>query len=519
MKTLLLVLLALSLAVNTSHALNQMTLVGQYEGEDPDDCFGGAMTMGDFDDDGYDEFIIGAGGWNGYMGKNYFYDWNGDWPTAPAWTFQGSAAHSEYDYDDQNVGDINGDGLDDFALTEWIWQGARGVHFFYGGADFDSLPDWSMWSGDAPGLFGHLIDSCGDVNGDGGMDFIFRVDWGGINWDTRIYFGGQALDTIPDWIYPSTYIFPSGLGDVNGDGYADILITGMNDEPPKLFFGGSPMDTIPDLIFPGITFMEGSGVGDINGDDYNDFCISIWFPDSADGYNELFFGGSDLDNIPEVILQNRFGEPSGALFSLSCGDFNGDGYNDIVSATGDQVFGVVVYIYLGSPSFNPVPDALVTDWSTFQGFGEAVASGDVNGDSCDELLVGAPQWPYYYDNGIAYLYTGPEEWIDYGAIVEPEELVKYSGAFKLEQNFPNPFNSATSIHFELGKASAVNLRIYDIAGDRIKNLIVNQNMLPGGYNVSWTGKNEYDQPVASGVYLLELRVDSYHQITKMIVLR
>jgi hypothetical protein len=44
-------------------------------------------------------------------------------------------------------------------------------------------------------------------------------------------------------------------------------------------------------------------------------------------------------------------------------------------------------------------------------------------------------------------------------------------------------------------------------------------MIPGGYNVSWGGINEYDQPVASGIYLLKLQVDEFKEIRKMVLLR
>ena len=55
-----------------------MTLVATYDGEAPENDFGHATTFGDFDNDGYEEFIIGALGWNNYLGKNYYYDWNGN---------------------------------------------------------------------------------------------------------------------------------------------------------------------------------------------------------------------------------------------------------------------------------------------------------------------------------------------------------------------------------------------------------------------------------------------------------
>jgi hypothetical protein len=147
-----------------------------------------------------------------------------------------------------------------------------------------------------------------------------------------------------------------------------------------------------------------------------------------------------------------------------------------------------------------------------------MATGDVNGDGRDELLISAISGVYSFI-GRAYLFEGPETWTDLGAGVHTEELVRYPGWFKLDQNYPNPFNSSTSIHLEIGKPSNVNLKIYDIRGSEIKQLMVNKQMLPGGYNVSWNGKNQHNQEVSSGIYLLELQVDQYRQMKKMVLIR
>jgi len=525
MKPITLIFLSLTLMASWAGAqFNPMTLVGEYYGEFTENLlFGQSTTAGDFDNDGQEEFIIGAPGWNNHMGKSYLYDWNGDWPTTPIWTPHGTIEGRMYDLCDQNVGDINGDGIVDFSLQEVAFgpaQEAR-LDLYFGSTGLDTFPDWEMWSGDSVCAFGNWLDSCGDVNGDGGNDFIMEVEESNY-WTcfTRIYHGGDQLDTIPDWEYPiGSYAPCCGLGDVNGDGFADVMILDANEGPPKLFLGGNPMDTIPDLIFYDWALEGvGGGVGDINGDGYNDFCMPMRLPDSTLSYDQVYFGGPDVDNLGDAILQNRFGECWASLHCVSCGDFNGDGYSDIASGTGDPYWGNVVYIYLGSPWFNPVPDAVVTDYSIYYEFGQTISSGDVNGDGRDELLVSAVNYGWF-GQGKVYLYTGPDEWIDYGAGVEPEELRRYPGWFRLEQNYPNPFNSATSIHFELGKPSQVNLAVYDLLGNKVNTMIKQKQMCPGGYNVSWTGKNAGNRPVSSGIYLIELRVDQYRQIRKMALLR
>ncbi len=99
--------------------------------------------------------------------------------------------------------------------------------------------------------------------------------------------------------------------------------------------------------------------------------------------------------------------------------------------------------------------------------------------------------------------------------------LKIPSAPSLEQItvWPNPFNASTSIHFELGKPSTIRMTVYDIRGDRVRQLITDKELIPGGYNVSWTAINENRQPVASGIYLLEMQVDQFKEIKKMVLVR
>jgi hypothetical protein len=305
------------------------------------------------------------------------------------------------------------------------------------------------------------------------------------------------------------------LGDVNGDGFNDIMLMGYQ-VPPLLFFGGNPMDTIPDLTFYQYTYESSAAIGDVNADGYNDICLQILLPDSTYIHSYVYFGGPDMDASPDLTLLNEYGEVQGVLYVTS-GDVNGDGISDLIASAYGGIGNRVLLVYLGGPWFNPVPDALVQGVASYYNWGDEMAVGDVNGDGRDEIL--ATSSDYWFEQGLAQLFTGPETWIDYGAAVDPSDLPRTPGWFKLEQNYPNPFNSSTSIHFELGKPSRVNLRIYDLQGAQINPLIVNQQMLPGGYNVSWNGKNEGNQQVSSGIYLLELLVDQYRQMKKLVLIR
>ena len=86
--------------------------------------------------------------------------------------------------------------------------------------------------------------------------------------------------------------------------------------------------------------------------------------------------------------------------------------------------------------------------------------------------------------------------------------------FELEQNYPNPFNPSTNIAFSIKHAQRISLKIYDQAGRRVKNLL-DLNMNAGKHELSWNGKNDTGDFVASGIYFYVLRGKEISQTKKM----
>ena len=91
-------------------------------------------------------------------------------------------------------------------------------------------------------------------------------------------------------------------------------------------------------------------------------------------------------------------------------------------------------------------------------------------------------------------------------------------AFALAQNFPNPFNPATTISFSLPENTAVEISIYNLAGQSIKTLAA--STLPAGiHQLSWDGTDEHGKAVASGIYVCVLRAGKVVLYNKMTLLR
>lgn len=90
--------------------------------------------------------------------------------------------------------------------------------------------------------------------------------------------------------------------------------------------------------------------------------------------------------------------------------------------------------------------------------------------------------------------------------------------FSLSQNFPNPFNPITSISFELPKTTYVELTIYNILGQRVITPVA-QEIEAGTYTITWNGRDENSQPLASGVYFYMLKTEDFVQAKKMMLLK
>ena len=86
------------------------------------------------------------------------------------------------------------------------------------------------------------------------------------------------------------------------------------------------------------------------------------------------------------------------------------------------------------------------------------------------------------------------------------------------RNYPNPFNGHTNFVFQLQHGSKVDLSIYDLKGNLIKQ-IINDFKKSGNYKINWNATNQHGQEISSGVYLYRLSIDSKSYTSKLIFLK
>jgi hypothetical protein len=90
--------------------------------------------------------------------------------------------------------------------------------------------------------------------------------------------------------------------------------------------------------------------------------------------------------------------------------------------------------------------------------------------------------------------------------------------FTLNQNFPNPFNNKTSIHYYLPVNAHVTIQIISLTGTLIKTL-VNKSQITGYHNIEWNGVDLNNKTVSSGVYIYKLNTGDHSLTSKCVFLK
>jgi hypothetical protein len=394
------------------------------------------------------------------------------------------------------IGDFNNDGQDDFIV------GATGIDYrncaayiFYGPDPSEPPISREIWYDDAnvilegpysnyPGgtLFGHSVDGGGDFNGDDIPDVIVGAPSAGAEGNTHegcayIFFGNNEhsredpLLTIDSIDADVTFCGDEQsiqfgwsvafVGKLNDDDLDDVVVGDPQIETPSGpfrghgringFLGFNPFGTKPMITADSADFSKDrigatqgsfgfavSGIGDFDGDGLDNFIVgdpSFMYGGQASIYEGQSEGIHLIGVIRGGQTMSRFGESVAAA-----GDVNDDGYDDVIvgapnmnERVGNQNVGYA-YIILGRPTSDlfsirmwdpdrplvfPRGVIQLQGQSAYDYFGHSVGTvGDYNGDLYDDVIVGAPR---LIDSGVgprpggAYVFGGRA--IDYFSFI------------------------------------------------------------------------------------------------------
>ncbi|MBL8746524.1 MAG: FG-GAP repeat protein [Phycisphaerae bacterium] len=328
----------------------------------------------------------------------------------PAYPFIGTKADARVGSSVSGAGDVNGDGFDDVivgAPTENNASGVTtGVARVYSGRTGAFL---RTFYGDSAGdQFGWSVSGAGDVNNDGIPDFIVGApqddNTGTDSGSARVFSGanGAILYTFNGDSADDRFgLSVSGAGDVNNDGFDDLIVgayqddnTGADSGSARVFSGatGAILYTFNGDAAGDRFGWSVSGAGDVNGDGFDDVIVGARFNDSNgtdSGSAQVFSGATG------AVLYTFNGVGAGDLFGWSvsgAGDVNGDGFADlIVGAPFHDANGA----NSGSARVLSGADGAVLHTFVGDAVGDNLGSsvggaGDVNGDGFADLIVGVP---------------------------------------------------------------------------------------------------------------------------------
>ena len=366
-----------------------------------------------------------------------------------------AAATDQFGYAVSAAGDVDDDGYDDLLVGAYAdddqGDGSGSAYVYLGsgiGVDRHQEQKILATDGAAGDLFGGAVSAAGDVDGDGYDDVVVGArgddDVASGSGAVYVYYG---IATGIDPSRESKLVWPSGAaddqlgisvaaaGDVDGDGYADIVAGASRPSGigvAVVYFGGAAgMDSADHQVVQasdgavGDEFgLDVGGAGDVDGDGYTDLVVGAWADDddgTSSGSAYVDYGaavGVDVGREDKLTATTAAGADYFGTSVAGAGDVNADGYDEIVVGAWGRGSSGSAFVYAGSPSGVGAEAELSSgSWGSGDYVGRDVAAaGDVDGDGYADVLLGACNHSDYFQ-GAAFLHPGGPAGIDAGRTV------------------------------------------------------------------------------------------------------
>jgi|TARA_B100001971_G_scaffold97820_2_gene90422 hypothetical protein len=505
----------------------------------------------DFNGNGFGDFIVSSSYTGEYCNGIYHYEATGDDSIGLQWV------HTFYDlscspdnYSSVAIGDLDGDSyMEILSLsdTEPGVPNQNGFQVFEWSTDsssFLSTPTaaWNMGL-DSVWEAGQIFVA--ELDGDANPEVIVSVmdgPWGATGSSRLIIFELENTDfSDPTWVIEyedPTWTNWSGynisVGDLDQDGFMEIYIIGYEYYHIIIYesTGEDAYEYQTDFYVSTSAYERGNQsmiVTDINSDGSNELFAVTSGTNTLDGGTLLspgyFYAVSGTDDVSQLSFDNfnYFTSYIGGLREISEGDADGDGipnlyiaghYNEAVydwEFVGDDPFGVTSYTEHVIFMDDTTDDFTTTGSALEQDQGKVrvakLFTGDIDNDGNGDLVFSSAS--FAADKPHIFMIEHDEE-------LSNENDPQIPSQFNMSQNYPNPFNPSTQFSYTLPESGNIELAIYDIMGKMVYKFH-DGFQRAGNHNILWTGVDQNQKTVPSGVYLCQLKMES-NTITKKMVM-
>ena len=327
---------------------------------------------------------------------------------------------------------------------------------------------------------GTIGASWADYDNDGDMDVVIVRHLDNMS---SLYNNAEGL-FLPVFEFPSS--MGSSWGDLNNDGLIDLVTTNQTDYDSYLHIN------LGDNSFESKILPSGDHRGVSIGDMDNDGDLDIYIANRSGQNNTVLINEGNDNNWINIRcidnIGNRLSIGTKVKVKASINSIPTWQYQEIMSQTGAGFGGLNslnVEFGLGNAT---LIDSIIVHWSLGQK--DTMTNIDVN------------QFLTLYNE---------EQSLAVDNISIPSE-------FRLNNNYPNPFNPITNISYDIPMAIDVKIEIFNIMGQSVK-ILANTFHQPGVHKIQWDASNDAGQPVSAGMYIFTIRAGEFRQTRKMVLLK